>query len=33
MADMADRVLHLSDGHIVKEHRNATRMPASGLKW
>ncbi|MBL9182811.1 MAG: ABC transporter ATP-binding protein [Verrucomicrobiaceae bacterium] len=33
MADMADRVLHLSDGNIVKEHRNATRMPASSLKW
>ena len=33
MADMADRVLYLSDGHIVKEHHNATRMPASGLKW
>jgi len=33
MADMADRVLYLSDGHIIKEHRNATRMPASGLKW
>jgi putative ABC transport system ATP-binding protein len=33
MADMADRVLHLSDGKIISEHRNTTRMPASGLKW
>ena len=33
MADMADRVLHLSDGKIVSSHRNETRMPASQLKW
>ena len=33
MADMADRVLHLSDGHIVKSRSNATRMPAKNLQW
>ncbi len=38
VADWVDQsgpvtALYLSDGHIVKEHRNATRMPASGLKW
>ena len=33
MAEMADRVLHLSDGKIVQERHNAVRMPASGLKW
>src|SRR6187397_1582787 len=27
MAEMADRVLYLSDGNIVKERRNATRRP------
>ena len=33
MAEMADRVLHLSDGKIVKSYRNKTRLPASQLKW
>ena len=33
MAEMADRVLHLSDGKIINSHRNETRLPASQLKW
>jgi putative ABC transport system ATP-binding protein len=33
MAEMADRVLHLSDGKIVSEERNAVRLPAAKLKW
>jgi len=33
MSEMADRVLHLSDGKIVSSHRNVTRLPASQLKW
>lgn len=33
MAAMADRVLHLSDGHIVKIRSNAQRMPARELQW
>ena len=33
MAEMADRVLHLSDGKIISSHRNATRLPVSELKW
>lgn len=33
MAEMADRVLHLSDGQIVKSRTNATRQPASSLEW
>ncbi len=33
MAEMADRVLHLSDGKIVSSHTNETRLPASELKW
>ncbi len=33
MAAMADRVLHLSDGHIVKERRNEQRMPVTSLEW
>ena len=33
MAEMADRVLHLSDGKIVNAHYNETRLPASQLKW
>jgi putative ABC transport system ATP-binding protein len=33
MAEMADRVLHLSDGKIINSYRNETRLPASGLKW
>ncbi len=33
MADMADRVLHLSDGHIVKERRNEQRKAVTSLEW
>lgn len=33
MADMADRVLHLSDGNIVRSHLNAVRLPVDQLKW
>lgn len=33
MADMADRVLYLSDGQIVKSRRNETRVPVSSLQW
>jgi len=33
MADMADRVIHLSDGRVQSEHRNARRAPASSLNW
>jgi putative ABC transport system ATP-binding protein len=33
IADMADRVLYLSDGRIVRERRNASRAAASELRW
>ena len=33
MAEMADRVLYLSDGHIVKARTNETRMPVRSLQW
>ena len=33
MADMADRVIHLSDGRVLDELRNTSRAPASSLKW
>lgn len=33
MADMADRVLHLSDGQIVKRRKNETRLPVTSLEW
>ncbi len=33
IAAMADRVLYLSDGKIVKVRRNPTRLPAAGLEW
>jgi putative ABC transport system ATP-binding protein len=33
MADMADRVIHLSDGRIHHERRNTKRAPVSGLNW
>jgi putative ABC transport system ATP-binding protein len=33
MSEMADRVLHLSDGKIISSNRNATRLPAAQLKW
>jgi putative ABC transport system ATP-binding protein len=33
MADMADRVVHFSDGRVHHERRNAGRAPASSLNW
>jgi putative ABC transport system ATP-binding protein len=33
MADMADRVVHLSDGRVQQVHVNDRRAPASTLKW
>jgi putative ABC transport system ATP-binding protein len=33
MAQMADRVLHLSDGQIVKQKRNDVRLPVRELEW
>lgn len=33
MADMADRVLYLSDGSIVRTRDNATRLPVRELQW
>jgi len=33
MADMADRVIHLSDGRIHHERRNAHRAAPSTLSW
>ncbi len=33
LAEMADRVLLMSDGHIVEERRNAARRPVCGLEW
>ena len=33
MADMADRVIHLSDGRINQIRQNAHRAPASSLHW
>ncbi len=33
MAEMADRVLHLSDGQIVKERRNEQRLAVTSLRW
>ena len=33
MAEIADRVLTLSDGHITGEHRNQTRAQISSLVW
>ncbi|MFZ4596748.1 MAG: ABC transporter ATP-binding protein [Verrucomicrobiaceae bacterium] len=33
MAQMADRVLHLSDGQIVKQKRNDVRLPVQELEW
>jgi putative ABC transport system ATP-binding protein len=33
IADMADRVLHLSDGRIAREVCNARRRPAAELHW
>jgi putative ABC transport system ATP-binding protein len=33
IADMADRVIHLSDGHIIDIHRNRNRRPVRTLAW
>ena len=33
MAGMADRVIHLSDGRVLHEHRNSQRAAASSLNW
>jgi putative ABC transport system ATP-binding protein len=33
MAEMADRVLYLSDGKIINSHRNSIRLSVSKLKW
>ena len=33
IADMADRVIHLSDGRIAREARNPVRAAAAGLRW
>ena len=33
IADMADRVLHLSDGHLVDIRRNRSRRPVRSLAW
>ena len=33
IADMADRVIHLSDGRITEIHENSTRRPVSTLAW
>jgi putative ABC transport system ATP-binding protein len=33
IADMADRVIHLSDGRIVEIHQNTHRRPVSTLVW
>ena len=33
MAEMADRVIHFSDGRVLSEHRNATRAAPATLKW
>jgi len=33
IADMADRVIRLSDGHIVEERRNTEKKPAHTLSW
>ena len=33
MAQMADRVLHLSDGQIVKQKHNEVRLPVRQLEW
>ena len=33
VADMADRVIALSDGHIVQDRRNDRRLAAADLRW
>ena len=33
IADMADRVIHLADGHITTVHRNSKKISPSELRW
>jgi putative ABC transport system ATP-binding protein len=33
MAEMADRVVHLSDGRVQSVRTNVQRAPASSLNW
>jgi hypothetical protein len=33
MAEMADRVIHLSDGRVQHVRQNAKRAPARSLNW
>lgn len=33
IADMADRVIHLADGHITSVKRNTTKIPPRELSW
>jgi putative ABC transport system ATP-binding protein len=33
IADMADRVIHLSDGHIIDIRENKHRRPVRSLAW
>jgi putative ABC transport system ATP-binding protein len=33
IADMADRVVHITNGHIGSIQRNAQRKPANELSW
>jgi putative ABC transport system ATP-binding protein len=33
VADMADRVVSLADGHIAAEHRNLTKIAPRELRW
>jgi putative ABC transport system ATP-binding protein len=33
IADMADRVIRLSDGHVVESRSNAVKKPAHELSW
>jgi putative ABC transport system ATP-binding protein len=33
MADMADRVIHLSDGRVHDIQRNERRAPVTSLRW
>jgi putative ABC transport system ATP-binding protein len=33
IAEMADRVIHLSGGEITGVEKNANQRPASELKW
>ena len=33
IADMADRVIHLSDGHVIDIRENKNRRPVRSLAW